>query len=243
MTKTLISSIAIDSFFLYTHFVERIRLSFYGILLLFATFIVLMGLQPGTAHAQDAHTPTPTYDPLVEPVIPENPNEYDLGRNGYWHHCMPCHGDRGQGLTDEWRAAWVADHQDCWGRGCHAGKGIDDSFAIPTVVPPVVTGAKLARFSSLQGLYDYLKATHPPQYPGHLSDEEYHAIAVFVFSMNNRLVEEPTSTLTIAPTLTATPSPAIIPIEGDSRGLGDFLYIILGIVLVVIVILGIRNRR
>ena len=151
-------------------------------------------------------SPTATYDPLEEPVVPENPSEYELGRNWYWHFCMPCHGDKGQGLTDEWRAVWEPDHQDCWGKGCHAGERIEDSFAIPTVVPPVVSHAKLARFSSLQALSEYLKNTHPPQNPGWLSDGQYHAIALYIFRENDRPLLESIPTATPKPTSTAMPA-------------------------------------
>lgn len=130
--------------------------------------------------------PPPTYDPFVETPLPPNPTELELGQNLYWHWCMPCHGDKGQGLTDEFRGAWVPDHQNCWARGCHAGRREDEGFPIPTFVPGVVNDNHLAQFSSLQTLSDFLQAMHPPQSPGVLKSEEYHAIALFVFTMNGR---------------------------------------------------------
>jgi hypothetical protein len=104
---------------------------------------------------------------------------------------MPCHGDQGQGLTDEFRALWVEDHQNCWARGCHGGKKMDEGFPIPTFVPPIAGGDQLARFDSEQELYDYLRATHPPQYPGRLEEDEYRAIAFIVFWMNHRTADSP----------------------------------------------------
>lgn len=216
---------------------------FYIIFLFLFSLLMLMGSHSSTVSAQVAPTPTPTYDPLAEPFLPENPSEYELGRNWYWLHCMPCHGDKGQGLTDEWRAAWVPDHQDCWGRGCHAGERIEDSFTIPTVVPPVTSSSKLARFSSIQVLYEYLKATHPPQYPGHLDDEQYHAIALFVFSMNDRPVDEftPVPTMTPAPTTTSTPE--IISAEETVSQPNLIIYIGLGIISIVAAMWGIQMFR
>ncbi len=137
-----------------------------------------------------APTPTPTYDPLEEPPLPENPTELELGRNLYWHWCMPCHGDVGQGLTDEFRGIWEPDHQNCWDRGCHAGRPGDMGFKIPTFVPPIVLENHLADFSSLQSLTDYLNSTHPPQHPGILEEKEYQAIAAYVFTMNQREPED-----------------------------------------------------
>lgn len=158
---------------------------------------------------QDIPTPTPTYDPLIEPELPPNPTEFELGQNLYWHWCMPCHGDRGQGLTDEFRGVWEEDHQNCWGRGCHAGREGDMGFPIPTVVPAVVTDSHLAQFVSVQGLAEYLQSTHPPQSPGVLKAEEYHAIALFVFTMNNRSVLD----APIMKTPTSVPTPTMVPVQ------------------------------
>ena len=167
---------------------------------------VLSPCQPIGAH-KAAASPTPTYDPFAEPPLPENPTEYELGRNLYWHWCMTCHGDRGQGLTDEFRLVWEPDHQDCWGRGCHGGRLEDEGFPIPTVVPALVNDAHLSRFVSVQDLSDFLKATHPPQSPGILKQEEYDAIAMFVFTLNKRPLASVPATKTALPS--ATPSPAI----------------------------------
>lgn len=171
--------------------------------------------QPGLASA------TPTYDPFVETPLPPNPTELELGQNLYWHWCMPCHGDKGQGLTDEFRGEWEADHQNCWARGCHTGRRDDFGFPIPTLVPGVVNEAHLAQFASLQGLSDYLQSTHPPQSPGVLKSEEYHAIALFVFNMNGRPLlaisstAEPAATPTeiLLPPQESTASPYLAPIH------------------------------
>lgn len=123
-------------------------------------------------------------DRLIEPILPENPTQEDLGHNLYYHHCMPCHGDVGQGLTDEWRAVWEEDHQNCWGRGCH-GNSLDRGFPIPKFIPAVNTynqGSK--RFSTQNDLFDYLNSTHPPQRPGALNDDEYWALTTFLMSRN-----------------------------------------------------------
>jgi hypothetical protein len=118
---------------------------------------------------------------------------------------MTCHGDRGQGLTDEFRGIWEPEHQNCWGRGCHAGRPGDEGFPIPTVVPALVDENHLKRFVSLQELNDFLKATHPPQSPGVLKTEEYHAIALFVFTMNGR----PLASIPATDTPTPIPTPTL----------------------------------
>ena len=123
--------------------------------------------------------------------MPEEPTEIDIGRNLYYHSCMPCHGDIGQGLTDEWREVWVDDHQYCWGRGCHSGDSLDEGFPIPKFVPAVMGPLPiLQNFSTENALYSYLSETHPPQRPGALESDEYWALAAFLFSESGRLSED-----------------------------------------------------
>jgi hypothetical protein len=99
---------------------------------------------------------------------------------------MVCHGDRGQGLTDEWRAVWETDHQNCWARGCH-GNRQNDAFNIPTIIPAIMGGPTILGVQTAQDLYEYLKTTHPPQKPGTLTDDEYWAVTAFLFKENSRL--------------------------------------------------------
>jgi hypothetical protein len=217
-------------------------LPFYFLALLLITPFVLTGIFSQTVHAQVVPTPTPTYDPLAEPFVPENPSDYDLGHNWYWHNCMTCHGDVGQGLTDEFRAIWPEDHQNCWEHGCHGGRMDDEGFPIPTFVPALVDESKLNQFSSQQAFYEFLKATHPPQDPGGLKDEEYQAIVKYVFSMNDRPLDEPTQVPTAIPTFTKTPVP-VVELEAEESPINNVaIYFGLGITLILAVIISVRNR-
>jgi hypothetical protein len=129
---------------------------------------------------------TPTPDPLGTPVMPETASQVDTGRELYFYHCMPCHGDHGQGLTDEWRAMWVEDHQNCWARGCHSGRSGEEGFPIPHDVPPVAGSPQaISRFEAPGDLFDYLVAHHPPQRPGALSEQECWALTAFLLRENN----------------------------------------------------------
>ena len=129
--------------------------------------------------------PTPTLDRLALPVLSEHPSQVETGSSIYYYHCMPCHGDQGQGLTDEWRAVWEEDHQDCWASGCHSIRDADEVFTIPTVIPPVIGSIALEnRFSTQEKLFEYLKETHPPQSPGILEDEEYWALTAYLLAKN-----------------------------------------------------------
>jgi hypothetical protein len=163
--------------------------------------------------ATQSPSPSPTYDPLSIPVLPKNPTEFDRGKNLYYYHCMPCHGDVGQGLTDAWRMVWEEDHRNCWGRGCHGGRLKDEGFPVPTVVPAIIapTGL-LAKYPDLESLVSYLQETHPPQRPGKLADAEYHALAVFLWLSNHKPLpaesaSSPTSQNSPAISITPTTSP------------------------------------
>ncbi len=132
-------------------------------------------------------TPGEPPDRLAEPVLPESPTQAELGHSLYYFHCMPCHGDRGQGLTDEWRLVWVEDHQNCWARGCHTGRQMA-AFVIPRSVPPVSGSAlALSRFQTADELFTFLRDTQPPQRPGALADEEYWMLTAFLLRLNGRL--------------------------------------------------------
>jgi len=238
MEKTFLLSIVSNIVFFYTQITMKGFSPFYVIALLLVSLLAILRSYSEVVYAQDAPIPTSTYDPLVEPPLPENPSDYELGRNWYWHHCMPCHGDVGQGLTDEFRAIWPDDHQNCWGRGCHTGHIEDLGFPIPTVVPALVSNAKLAQFSSQQALFDYLKATHPPQHPGYLTDEQYRAITLYVFSLNDRLDLTPTDAA--LPAFTSTPGVVAdreLPLKANT-----FIYIGLGTIFAVVVIWSVKRR-
>lgn len=127
----------------------------------------------------------PTPDRLAIPVLSDNPTQVEVGNSVYYYHCMPCHGDRGQGLTDEFReAVWVEDHQDCWASGCHGGRYKDEGFPIPRYIPGVLN---LAFFEDPEALFSYLQETHPPQRPGALLKEEYWAATAFLLNKSGRL--------------------------------------------------------
>jgi hypothetical protein len=127
-------------------------------------------------------------DRLAEPELSESPTQVEKGRNLYYFHCMPCHGDSGQGLTDEWREVWVEDHQNCWARGCHTGKSELTAFYIPRSIPPVSDAEHaLASFQSAEELFTFLRETQPPQRPGALSEGEYWALTAFLLHENDRL--------------------------------------------------------
>jgi len=142
---------------------------------------------PLSVMSAEGPQPTPTVDRLAAPVVPENPSQVDIGRSLYYYNCMPCHGDYGQGLTDEFRGIWEEDHQNCWEPGCHSGRAGEEGFPIPRIVPAVNIAPRSEQLFPANGdLYEYLRTTHPPQNPGWLKDDEYHALTAYLFSLAGR---------------------------------------------------------
>jgi len=102
----------------------------------------------------------------------------------YRQWCSTCHGDRGQGLTEAWRATWPKEKQNCWQSRCHAGNHPPDGFSFPREVPALVGQGALIKFGSAGDLYAYTRATMPYWSPTLLSDEEYQAITTFLVEAN-----------------------------------------------------------
>jgi mono/diheme cytochrome c family protein len=123
---------------------------------------------------------TPTIDRLAPPPTVEHPDQADEGAQLFWLHCQPCHGDQGQGLTDEWRAQYPPEDQNCWESGCHGGRPYENGFTLPETVPAVIGGDSLRKFDHLGQVYGYIRAAMPYQAPGYLSEEEYLAITAFL---------------------------------------------------------------
>jgi mono/diheme cytochrome c family protein len=145
-------------------------------------------LLPGASYTV-IPTSTATKDRLAMPALPANPNQFEQGRYLYWLNCMACHGDKGQGLTEEFRSLYVED-QNCWGRGCHGGRIGDQGFPIPTTVPAIISPTDaLAKFATPDQLFAFLRHTHPPQSPGILPENQYWAITDYLLVENGRLTE------------------------------------------------------
>ncbi len=176
----------------------------YSALILFALVIILMGCQQITVSRSSPATPavispsarittiptvTATIDRLAKPALPANPTQFEEGRYLYWLNCMACHGDKGQGLTDEFRSLYVED-QNCWGRGCHGGRVGDQGFPIPTIVPAIISPTDaLTKFTTPDQLFAFLRHTHPPQSPGIFTVDQYWAITDYLLVENGRLPE------------------------------------------------------
>ncbi|RMG97959.1 MAG: hypothetical protein D6706_07815 [Chloroflexi bacterium] len=189
----------------------------FGLLILcFSAVFFLLGLWGGRVVAQTAVSPTPTRDRLAPPPTVENPTLADEGAQLYWLYCQPCHGDQGQGLTDEWRAQYPPEDQNCWESGCHGERPYEDGFTIPTRVPAVIGPDSLTRFADMGQVYDFMRAAMPFQAPGSLADEEYLAITAFLARAHQLETADPFTvaairTLYLRETPTPIPTPTPLP--------------------------------
>jgi cytochrome c len=102
----------------------------------------------------------------------------------YWLSCLPCHGDKGQGLTDEFRTTYPPEDQYCWARGCHGKMPYEQGFTLPTKIPAVIGPGSLAKFSDAAQLHTYIRTAMPFWKPGSLTEEESWGITAFILRQN-----------------------------------------------------------
>lgn len=150
--------------------------------------LLLAGLffDRGTAdsvHLQTGATPTP--DRLAEPTLPAIPSQADHGAQVYWLSCLPCHGDKGQGLTDEFRTTYPPEEQYCWNRGCHGEVPYENGFKLPMKIPALIGETTLAKFSDAAQLNAYIRAAMPFWKPGSLTEEESWRVTAFILRENH----------------------------------------------------------
>lgn len=148
-------------------------------------WLALMLTQRGTAlSAPEARPATPTPDRLAKPPLPEQPTQADYGAQEYWFQCLPCHGDRGQGLTDEFRLLYPPEEQNCWESGCHGLRFYENGWTIPRYVPALIGPGALQKFPNALVLQAYIKASMPFQWPGTLDDETAWKLTAFLMREN-----------------------------------------------------------
>lgn len=169
---------------------------------LFVPVLVIAAVLAGAAAAQDVErggpaihqTPEPLFtqvpgapsrdERLAQPPTVAAPNQADDGEQLYWLHCQPCHGDVGQGLTEEWRAQYPPEDQNCWESGCHGERPYDNGFILPTAVPALVGDDTLVRFPTAGSLFVYSQSAMPFWNPASLTEAEYLAITAHLAREN-----------------------------------------------------------
>lgn len=176
--------------------------------ILLAVFVIVSALTASllasseaqaSPHLQSTSTPlpqpTPTFDVkrLEKPnVVSEVPNQLEAGSLKYWGVCMACHGDKGQGLTEEWKDAFGAEDRNCWQSGCHGADHPPQGFQIPKdkIIPSVAGQGSLARFKNAQELHDFILASMPWWDPGQLTNTEAWEVTAYILDMHKVLPDE-----------------------------------------------------
>jgi quinol-cytochrome oxidoreductase complex cytochrome b subunit/mono/diheme cytochrome c family protein len=172
-------------------FISRLLASAFAVLFWMLVLIaapVAQASAPSQSTATATPQATPTFDlrRLDKPVIAlDNSEQIQKGSAIYWGICMACHGDVGQGLTDEWRDAFGAEDRNCWDSECHGPDHPPQGFLIPKdkLAPAVAGAGKLARFKNAQELHDFIYANMPWWDPGQLTDEESWQVTAYILGL------------------------------------------------------------
>lgn len=98
--------------------------------------------------------------------------------------CMVCHGDRGQGLTEEWRSVLDPADMNCWQSKCHAANHPPEGFRIPRTSPLVIGPGALTGYETATDLYEYLRVDMPWPFPGLFQDVQYWYLTAFLLDAN-----------------------------------------------------------
>ena len=169
---------------------------FIGLSFSLATLLVLLVLVKPTpifgAPPEEEPTPKPVViDPrMAKPIVPENARLAEKGELIYWQFCLACHGDKGQGLTEEFRSMAYQDDMNCWQSKCHALNHPPEGFEIPKIIPPVVGSNTLNRFVTARDLFLYVQAKMPwykTYRPFYISPEDYWAVTAYLLRENGVL--------------------------------------------------------
>jgi cytochrome b-561 len=179
-------------------------MQFARLLFLVLGFALLIGASllltenASASHSQQADvtptilpSPTPTFEPgrLARPKMPVVLTQADKGALIYWSVCLACHGDRGQGLTDEWRLGAYGEDSYCWKSGCHGKNHPQDGFEIPKtlVFPALGTAGAMGRFENAKQLYDYVVEMMPWWKPHSLGSEKAWQVTAYLLRMRDSL--------------------------------------------------------
>ena len=120
------------------------------------------------------------YFGLVATALAYTEDQARQGAGVFAFYCSTCHGDRGQGLTDEFRATWAPGDQYCWTPKCHGPNHPDDGFVLPKSVTALIGPDTLTNHATAQSLYSFIKVRMPYQDPSLVSDEQKWAVTAFL---------------------------------------------------------------
>jgi quinol-cytochrome oxidoreductase complex cytochrome b subunit len=206
--------------------IARVILFLLGCALFVSASLLLTENANASPHPQDG-TPsaTPTFDPrrLESPEVPEVRAQVDKGALIFWGICIACHGDRGQGLTDEWRLGAFGEDANCWQAGCHGKNHPPHGFEMPKtlIFPALSTGGALSRFQNAQQLYDYVVEMMPWWKPRSLGSEKAWQVTAYILKLRGTL---PTGIVLSEANASAVPVHRLIPAP-KNQNTGIFLFV------------------
>lgn len=210
-----------------------------GIALLFAGLF----FDISTAGSKIISTPTP--DRLAKPTLPASPSQADKGAQVFWLSCLPCHGDRGQGLTEEFKQTYPAEDRNCWASGCHGNRPYNQGFTLPTVVPAVIGPRALQKFPNAAVLHAFILSAMPFWKPGSLTEVESWQVTAFILRENKLWSGQGELSVLNAERIPvglpqATPTPQPAPVTSSS---GEYAAILGGAALFILVLVLLRIYR
>jgi mono/diheme cytochrome c family protein len=166
-------------------------------------------------------TPTPFRNPTATP-----PTLGGHGHDVFYLYCMPCHGDQGQGLTDEFRfRQYPPEDTNCWKSGCHGDRPYDNGFKLPKTVPALIGANTLTKFATARNMFDFMRTAMPFNKPGSLSQEQYLQVLAYLLEQNHIVPEavqlDPNTlqNIVLRPGATPTLTAPSAPIETESPAL------------------------
>jgi len=142
----------------------------------------LIPLQQTTITSTPAMPPA-SPDSWIIIDLPPDASQLEYGAEVYRLVCKACHGDRGQGLTDDWRAKWNPEDQNCWKSKCHALNHPPDGFYMP--ISPAVVGPPLKIFETALDLFNFIHNNMPWHNPGSMTENESWSVTAYILKINN----------------------------------------------------------
>lgn len=126
----------------------------------------------------------PTNESWITVDLPPDATQLQHGAEIYRLVCSACHAYDGSGLTDEWRATWDPESQNCWQAKCHHSQlHPPDGFYLP--VSPAIVGPVIpALFETAEDLNQYNYNKMPWHNPQSLLEEEAWAVTAYVLYLN-----------------------------------------------------------
>lgn len=143
----------------------------------------IIPLQDATPSAIPVETLTPEEDSWIIVDLPPDATQLEYGAEVYRLVCKACHGDKGQGLTDDWRAQWNPRDQNCWQSKCHGGNHPPDGFYLP--MSPAVVGPPLQMFDTALDLYNYIHTYMPWHDPASMTQKDSWSVTAYILKINN----------------------------------------------------------